>query len=107
VDRLSAESMPLAGLVLNRVQTSLAPGLSAKRADVAADGLAEEGGHDLTEAVLRIHADRVLLATHDRHMRDRFASAHPEVPIVEVPALAADVHDLDSLRTVAAALAGT
>ena len=31
--------------------------------------------------------------------------AHPEVPLAEVPALAADVHDLDGLRQVGAALA--
>ena len=31
---------------------------------------------------------------------------HPGIPVVEVPALAADVHDLDGLREVGAALAG-
>ncbi len=35
VDRLSAESMPLAGLVLNRMRSSGAPKLSAERAEVA------------------------------------------------------------------------
>ncbi|HYT09989.1 MAG TPA: ArsA-related P-loop ATPase [Mycobacteriales bacterium] len=106
VDRLSVESMPLAGLVLNRVRTSTAPALSAERADVAAEALADQGGHEVTEAILRVHADRALLAVHDRRMRDRFTSAHPKVPLVEVPALATDVHDLDGLRSVAEALAG-
>jgi anion-transporting ArsA/GET3 family ATPase len=106
VDRLSAESMPLAGLVLNRVRLSAAPALSAERADVAADALAETGDHPLAEAVLRVHADRAQLAAHDRRMRDRFTSAHPDVALVDVPALATDVHDLDGLRTVARSLFG-
>jgi anion-transporting ArsA/GET3 family ATPase len=106
VDRLSAESMPLAGLVLNRVRSSAAPALSAERADVAADALAETGDHPLAEAVLRVHADRAQLAAHDRRMRDRFTSAHPDVALVDVPALATDVHDLDGLRTVARSLFG-
>ena len=105
VDRLSAEGMPLAGLVLNRVRTNAAPRLSAERAEVAADTLAEQGGHELAEAVLRVHAARAQLAVRDRRMRDRFTSAHPEVPLVEVPALASDVHDLDGLRQVASHLA--
>jgi len=106
VDRLSEQDMPLAGLVLNRVRFSLAPGLSAERADVAADTLAERGEHPLTAAVLRVHADRVAGATRDRRMRDRFASAHPDVAVVEVPALPGDVHDLDGLRVVGRALGG-
>jgi anion-transporting ArsA/GET3 family ATPase len=106
VDRLSAESMPLAGMVLNRMRSTGAPKLSAERAEVAADALDESGEHELTAAVLRVHAARARSAARDRRMRDRFTSAHPEVPIVEVPALATDVHDLDALRRVGAALAG-
>jgi anion-transporting ArsA/GET3 family ATPase len=106
VDRLSAESMPLAGMVLNRMRSTGVPKLSAERAEVAADALDESGEHELTAAVLRVHAARARSAARDRRMRDRFTSAHPEVPIVEVPALATDVHDLDALRRVGAALAG-
>ncbi|EST38846.1 hypothetical protein N566_05175 [Streptomycetaceae bacterium MP113-05] len=40
VDRLGAERMPLAGLVLNRMHSSGAPGLSAERALAAAESLA-------------------------------------------------------------------
>jgi anion-transporting ArsA/GET3 family ATPase len=105
VERLSAESMPLAGLVLNRVRSSEAPRLSAERAEVAADALDEAGGHETTAAILRVHASRARAAVRDRRMRDRFTSAHPEVPLVEVPALSTDVHDLDGLRRVARALA--
>jgi hypothetical protein len=37
-------------------------------------------------------------------MARRFAAAHPEVPTVLLPALPADVHDLDGLRTIGALL---
>lgn len=42
VERLAAEKMPLAGLVLNRVHGSGAAGLSAERARAAAENLDEE-----------------------------------------------------------------
>jgi anion-transporting ArsA/GET3 family ATPase len=106
VERLSDQDMPLAGLVLNRVRVSPAPKLSAERAEVAADALAEVGGHELTAAVLRLHAERMTLAIRDRRRRDRFTSAHPDVAIAEVPALPSDVHDLDGLRAVGRALCG-
>jgi anion-transporting ArsA/GET3 family ATPase len=105
VDRLSAEQMPLAGMVLNRVRGTGVPRLSAERAEVGADALDETGGHELTAAVLRVHAARARLAARDRRMRDRFTSAHPDVPIGEVPALSTDVHDLAGLRRVGGALA--
>jgi anion-transporting ArsA/GET3 family ATPase len=106
VERLSEQSMPLAGLVLNRVRLSLAPGLSAERARVAATSLDDRNEHPTTAAVLRLHAERMTLAARDRRMRDRFASAHPDVAVAEVPALPDDVHDLDGLRAVGRALGG-
>ena len=39
-------------------------------------------------------------------MRGRFTAAHPKVPVVDVPALPGDVHDLAGLRAVGAALDG-
>ena len=42
----------------------------------------------------------------ERRLQERFTYAHPGVPVVEVPALAGDVHDLEGLRRVGAALAG-
>jgi anion-transporting ArsA/GET3 family ATPase len=106
VERLSEDRMPLGGLVLNRVRVSLAPRLSAQRAAAAAEDLAEREEHPLAAAVLRLHADRATLAARDRRMRDRFTAAHPDVPLIEVPALATDVHDLEGLREVSRALGG-
>jgi anion-transporting ArsA/GET3 family ATPase len=112
VERLSAERMPLAGLVLNRVRRTVLDStgttLSAARAEAAADALSARGGTDpataVAEAALRVHSEMAHAAEHDGRMARRFATAHPEVPIVSVPALPADVHDLDGLRTIGSLL---
>ncbi len=105
VERLAAERMPLAGLVVNRVHRSAAA-LSVERSLAAAQALEERGDGPLTAAVLRLHAGRVALAEREAHLQERFSRAHPGVPVVEVAALPGDVHDLDGLRSVGEDLAG-
>ncbi|HVV10854.1 ArsA family ATPase [Amycolatopsis sp.] len=97
VDRLSEESMPLSGLVANRTHPVLAD-LSAGKATAAADRV--ESSAPLATAVLRLHADRVALAERENRLLSRFTRAHPEVPIVRVPALPSDVHDMAGLRDI-------
>ena len=112
VDRLKSEGMPLAGVVVNRMQTLSAPALSGSRAAAAAEQLEDRGEDEtdddlagLTPALLRLHADLAAVATrHDGHVR-RFVAGHPGVPLSTVPASATDIHDLEGLRTVGAALA--
>ena len=106
VERLGEESMPLAGLVVNRVHRSAGEALRAERAHVAAQALEEAGGHELAAAVLRVHAERVALSSRERRLQERFTGAHPRVPLVEVAALPGDVHDLAGLRAVGTSLAG-
>jgi anion-transporting ArsA/GET3 family ATPase len=106
VERLGDERMPLAAMVLNRVHTTAAPGLSAQRAVAAAEALDDSGESALTAAVLRVHAERIALAARDERLADRFGSAHRSVPVVEVAAQAGDVHDLEGLRLVGAELSG-
>ena len=105
VDRLATESMPLAGLVLNRVHASAVPELHAERAVAAVEMLEEGGDHALAAGVLRVHADRVSQAGRERQLLERFTAAHPTVAVSEVGALAGDVHDLDGLRQVGEDLA--
>jgi anion-transporting ArsA/GET3 family ATPase len=105
VERLAAESMPLAGLVLNRVHTSAAEELSASRALTAAEDLEESGDFDVVAALLRVHADRMLRRDRERALAARFTAAFPRVPVVQVPARAQDVHDLAGLREIGASLA--
>ena len=114
VERLRTDDMPLAGLVLNRLQAVDDPEFSAEQAEAGAQTLDElvelsagppDEGALLTAALLRLHAERISLAARQRHLADRFTAAHPGVPVGCVPALAEDVHDLDGLRTVADLLA--
>ncbi|WP_256105161.1 ArsA-related P-loop ATPase [Streptomyces sp. ODS05-4] len=134
VERLRAERMPLAGLVLNRVHGTGASALTAERALAAAevlerDGLAEprspgpdEGSEvpsadapssdgvpadsaRLAAGLLHLHAERMQVMAREQRTRDRFASLHPEVPVTAVPALPGDVHDLDGLRAIGDRLA--
>ncbi len=100
VERLGQERMPLAGLVLNRVHVALVEDLSAERSAAAAEDLEELGGHALTAGLLRVHAMRMRNRDRDRALAARFTSAHPTVPVVEVPVRAEDVHDLEGLRAI-------
>jgi anion-transporting ArsA/GET3 family ATPase len=113
VERLSAERMPLAGLIVNRTRMTarVAGGrpLSAARAEAAADVLADrkpaadgggDGPIDVARTALRVHAEVASAADHDARMTRRFAAAHPTVSLVAVPALPVDVHDLAGLDTI-------
>ena len=118
VDRLAADEMPLAGLVLNRVHTTGAPQLTAERALAAAEALEENGSDDPSDdpgngsqaaervaaGLLRLHAERMQVIAREQRTRDRFVSVYPDVPITEVPALPGDIHDLDGLREIGARL---
>jgi anion-transporting ArsA/GET3 family ATPase len=108
VERLSEERMPLAGLILNRVHHSAAPRLSAARSLAAAealspawpDGPGNGGSYPLAVAALRLHAERMQVIAAERRWAQHFAAAHPGVPIAEIPAQPADVHDLAGLRAI-------
>ena len=112
VERLDAEHMPLAGLVVNRATDGI-EGLSAEQAVTAADRLEAAAAGPTARrpqrsrpGVLRLHADRMTR----RGARDPAASAFPGRPparaTVVVPALSTDVHDLDGLRRIGELLAG-
>ncbi len=102
VERLATEQMPLAGLIVNRVHRSAAAGLTAQKSLAAAEELDPTS---LTAGVLRLHAERLALSQREARLQERFTSAHPKVPVVEVAAQPGDVHDLDGLRSVGADLA--
>jgi anion-transporting ArsA/GET3 family ATPase len=104
VERLAQEGMPLAGLILNRVHRSPAARLSAARSLAAAETLAADGQaggtHTVTIAALRLHAERMQLSAAERRFAEHFTTAHPHVPVAEVPAQPDDVHDLAGLGAV-------
>ena len=123
VDRLESEGMPLAGVVVNRMQALAAPALSGGRAAAAAEQLEDRlaGGSPVRRwtgirmptTTSRAHRRaapparrprRAVAGRHEGHVR-RFVAGHPGVPVSTVPASATDIHDLEGLRTVGAALA--
>lgn len=117
-ERLAAEDMPLAGLVVNRVHEVTAvdagsdvgtdgAGLTGSDAESAARRLRRAGGgHALATAeLLDVHAARARVAAREDALRRQFASSHPGVDSVAVPALPTDVHDLDGLRRIGELLA--
>jgi anion-transporting ArsA/GET3 family ATPase len=127
VERLAEERMPLAGLILNRVHTVGGCKLSAARSVAVAEALegastadsqngpvavaspARDPGHSayaVTAAALRLHASRMSLGERERRVAGAFTSAHPAIPVLEVPALPEDVHDLAGLRRVGESFAG-
>jgi len=106
VERLHEEGMPLAGLVLNRVHVTGAASLSAARAAAGAETLEEAKEHPLAAAILRLHAERMRMIEREQSLRGRFTAAHPRAAVVDVAAQPGDIHDLDGLRVVGAALAG-
>ena len=127
VERLAEERMPLAGLILNRVHSPGDCRLSAARSVAAAEALesASQGsvpngpvaaaasahdpahlGYVVTAAALRLHASRMNLGEREHWAAGAFTSAHPAIPVLEIPALPEDVHDLAGLRRVGRPFAG-
>ena len=105
VERLSADRMPLAGLIVNRASPVPAGSLSVDEAMTASARLHKQDPESVTAGLLRLHADRSRMVERETLLRQRFAAAHPEVPTAVVPALAGDVHDLAGLRRVGELLA--
>ena len=112
VDRLASEGMPLAGLVVNRLQPITIPSLSAARAVETAQAIRElptradgwKPGD--TAALLQVHAEAADQAVRHRAAVARFTAAHADIPQVHVPASGSDVNDVDQLREIGAALSG-
>ena len=107
VERLSAEKMPLAGLVVNRASTDPEGALTAAAAQSGYEDLREQDDpvNRMAAGLLRLHADRKLIVERESRLRSRFATAHPHVRTAVLPALPSDVHDLDGLRRIGDLLA--
>jgi len=107
VERLSAEHMPLAGLVVNRVTQPSASDLDAQDSTTGADKLAvsEDAGARAVAGLLAVHADSMRTAEREKHLERRFTAVHPAVAITRIRALGSDVHDLAGLRRIGDLLA--
>jgi len=106
VERLQAEGMPLAGVVVNRATVSTEQALDCETAMAAAKAAAvDDDAHDGTSEVLWVHARRVRRLEAERQVAARLTRLNPPVPTVVAPARPLDVTDLDSLRAVGEDLA--
>jgi anion-transporting ArsA/GET3 family ATPase len=107
-ERLAAENMPLAGLILNRVHPVTVPELSAEKALAAAEELdGDSADLRLAAGLLRLHAERVRLSARERRLAERFTASQPNVAVAEIPAQSGDIHDLEGLRLAGNLLAGS
>ena len=103
-ERLHAESMPIAGVVANRVARGLwpdggaLPGGDALRAALAARGTPDA---DLAARLARTLHEHEVLARADAREVARLAAAVGGVAQVVVPRLETDVHDLAGLARLA------
>jgi hypothetical protein len=90
--------------------------LSGSRALAAAEQLAERQSDPgstaavsetagLTEGLLRLHISLAQAADRHEALARRFGAGHPGIPMVEVPAAATDIHDIEGLRSVGDSLA--
>ena len=115
-ERLATDKMPMAGLVLNRVHRPLAD-ITAERALAAAEQLTNGKGKAakrqapseeeaqaaaLAAGLLRLHAERVVLARREQRLAGRFLANHPGIAVLELAAQAEDIHDLEGLRQIIA-----
>jgi anion-transporting ArsA/GET3 family ATPase len=107
LERLVAEQMPLAGVVINRMHHAT-PGLSASRAtELAAELTAipdRTAADSTTAALLRVHALQATVAAAENGRLEEFTATYPAVPIATVDAFGEDVHDLAALRKLGASL---
>ncbi len=106
--RLEESGMPRGAFVINRFRqpppcASHPPTVGDAAQVIAAHGLKLDD--DAPERMTRAHADAVRLAALDAlHVRSLDERANGKVPIVRIPELASDVHDLRNLAQIAEAL---
>jgi anion-transporting ArsA/GET3 family ATPase len=107
-DRLEESRMPRGAFVVNRFRlpppsADAPPSDEEAAAAIAARGLVLD--EDAPSRLVRAHLDAVRLAALDAmHVRELHDRAQGKVPIVRVPELSSDVHDIQSLGELSAML---
>lgn len=102
--RLESERMPLAGLLLNRVHATETTAITGPEALKASEKIRAD--NPVAADVLLVHASLTARAVRERKITLGFTKAHPTVPVATVAAQPVDIHDIDGLREIGAALAG-
>ena len=109
VERLGSENMPLAGVVVNRVERSLVPrigtGAAARALEQVAAEEAVEPGLETTVSLLRLQQAVAGIADRHAQLVGGFAERLGDVPLRIAPAEETDIHDLEGLRHMGSLLA--
>jgi anion-transporting ArsA/GET3 family ATPase len=100
--RVSEQDLAFGGLVVNRVRRPV-----PEPEDDLATALEDDLGHDLAGRVALTAAEQSVLATRDAAGLARLRLALGDPPLVAVPQLPGDVHDLEGLARVCEHLFGT
>ncbi len=110
LDRLTADGMPTAGLVVNRMTPEALDALGAYRSEeirATAARLAEGGPEQrAAAALLRLAVDRAEATVREaKAVSSALHGVDPHV-LVEIPLMTGDVHDLEALTTLGTYLVG-
>lgn len=98
VDRLRAEQMPLAGIVLNRTHPTPAPAPSIIAIEAATADEQWVADHPLAAGTLAVQGRRLAMQAEESRMLGRVTGAYPDLPVRMVPTLPTDVHAIADLR---------
>ena len=98
VQRLQQDSMPIAGVVLNRMITVPAAAISREQAIATAERL--DNDQAFVAGLLRVHADRFAARERQDRLARQFIASHSAIPVISVPELSIDIHDLAGLEHV-------
>lgn len=98
VERLRTDSMPIAGVILNRMTSVPAAAISREQAIATAERIERE--QPFVSGLLRVHADRFAVRTRQDRLVRHFEASNATVPVITVPELSVDIHDLAGLQHV-------
>jgi hypothetical protein len=79
-----------------------ADGTGRNGAEATLSASEETQAAQLAAALLRLHAERVVQSRREHRLTGRFLASHPGIAMLELPAQAEDIHDLDGLREIIA-----
>lgn len=75
---------------------------SGSAAESTLNAQEEAQAAQLAAALLRLHAERLVQSRRESRLTGRFLASHPGIAMLELPAQAEDIHDLDGLREIIA-----
>jgi anion-transporting ArsA/GET3 family ATPase len=104
--KLADGGLPFGGLIVNRVHPLVAGagGSGTKKASAALRK--SIGDASLTDRILAAAADQAILADRDRRNIDALTADEPGTPLIEVPELSDEIHDIEGLQALGRHLFG-